>query len=211
MRGRWDCERRWIWRSRGAAYRLIDGLNVSADAPNCKLLWMGGVPPILLAGFALILVPNDRRVVPYGYLVTSAREQTRKLPITELFLPQLRRTTLILAAMFGLNCFGSQAFVGWVTSCLRDARGLGDAAIGSMVAWQFTASIAGGFVWGWFAEFNWGRVIIFFAALITAAVAESIGLGTAMMLGAVAFCGAAVLWRILPETPQMTARHRRTS
>jgi hypothetical protein len=48
--------------------------------------------------------------------------------------------------------------------------------------------------------FNWGRVISFFAPLITARVAESAGMAAAMIMGAVAFSLAGVLWLTQRET-----------
>ena len=74
--------------------------------------------------------------------------------------------------------------------------------------------ISASVIWGpWIAElypphlrstaasiFNWGRIISFFAPLITARVAESFGLSVAMMLAAVALALASVIWWLLPET-----------
>ena len=251
----------------GSAVVLGLAMGAVADHHWQLLLWYGGLPPLLLAGLAFVVVPDDRRIIPFGQAADAVMAKVSKLPITELFHAEHRRITLLLALMFGLNFFGSQAFVGWVTSYLRDVRGFGDTAIGSMVAWQFTASIVGGFFWGWFADrfgrrknalgfilgsaaivaylnmptdpwliklagaaygfmiacsvtwgpwiaelypphlrstaasiFNWGRVISFFAPLITAAVAERFSLTIAMSLGAAAFSSAALIWWILPET-----------
>ena len=231
------------------------------------LLWFGALPPLLLAGLAFVVVPDDRRFTAYGHSALSAPPATGSLPILALFAPDLRRRTLVLALMFGLNFFASQAFVGWVTTYLREVRSLDAATIGAMVAWQFSASIVGGFVWGWLADrfgrrfnalgflfgslavvgyvtlpmsnslvllagaaygftvaasvvwgpwiaelypphlrstaasiFNWGRVISFFAPLVTAAVAERFGLATAMLLSAAALILAALAWWSLPET-----------
>ncbi len=69
-------------------------------------------------------------------------------------------------------------------------------------------------VWGpWLAElypphlrstassiFNWGRLVSFFAPLITGAVAGRFGFRAAMLLGAVTFVVAALIWLSLPET-----------
>lgn len=84
-------------------------------------------------------------------------------------------------------------------------RGLG-------LAYGFT--LAASVIWGpWMAElypvhlrstaasiFNWGRIISFFAPLITAAVANSFGLISGMMLAAASFGVAAIIWLSLPET-----------
>lgn len=231
------------------------------------LLVIGGSIPLSLCALCFWLVPDERKFRAFGAVDDEPPPKATKLPIMELFHPHLRRKTLLLAIMFGLNFFGSQAFVGWVTTYLREVRTLDDVTIGSMVAWQFTASIAGGFFWGWCADrfgrrfnalgfllgsacvvayvalpagsslvmlagagygfmiassvvwgpwiaelypprlrstaasiFNWGRIISFFAPLITAAVAERFSLATAMLLAAAAFSIAAIIWWSLPET-----------
>jgi hypothetical protein len=50
--------------------------------------------------------------------------------------------------------------------------------------------------------FNWGRVISFFAPIITAQIAQSFSLATAMLLGAASFTTAAVIWLMQRETLQ---------
>ena len=78
----------------------------------------------------------------------------------------------------------------------------------------YGASLCSSVIWGaWMAElypphlqstaasiFNWGRIISFFAPLITARIAESVGMGAAMGSAAIAFSLAACLWLALPET-----------
>jgi MFS family permease len=106
------------------------------------LLWVGGVPPVLLAGLAFLIIPAtaDTRI---------ARKAGARLPIAELFAPGLRWRTLALATLTGLNFFGYQAYSGWLTTYLHDIRHLPPAEIGSLVAAVSTANILGGFVWGW--------------------------------------------------------------
>ena len=48
--------------------------------------------------------------------------------------------------------------------------------------------------------FNWGRIISMTAPLVTGAVAEAYGLTSAMLLSAVAFVAAGVVWLMIPET-----------
>jgi MFS family permease len=223
------------------------------------LLLIGGIPPVLLACLAFVLVPAtaDARH-PRG---------SAKVPVAELFGPGVRRQTLLLAAMTGLNFFGYQAFSGWQTTYLRDVRGLDATALGAVVGWSFAANMAGGLCWGWLGDrfgrrfnalgflaaavliavyllfarsqialsvigaaygfmlsasviwgpwltelypphlkstaasiFNWGRLVSFFAPLITGTIAESAGLGWTMALASVAFSIAGVIWLSLPET-----------
>jgi MFS family permease len=224
------------------------------------LLWMGGLPPFLLAPLVFMLVPNR---TPQA----AVRAGPRKLPIGELFLPQFRSQTLLLATMTGLNFFGYQAYSGWLTTYLTSQRGLTPAVAGGLVAWQFAGNILGGFAWGWAADrfgrrfnaigfliaaaaiaaflaaptnlivleaigfvyggtlcssviwgpwlaelypahlrstaasiFNWGRVISFFAPLITAGIAGRFGLAAAMLSASVSFAVAAWIWLMQRET-----------
>lgn len=102
------------------------------------LLWLGGVPPVVLAAFAYFLVPKSHTV----------RKAQSKLPLAELFTPELRKQTLLLASMTGLNFFAYQAFSGWVTTFLLNVRHLPSGDVGKLVAAQFLGNILGGFFWG---------------------------------------------------------------
>ncbi len=223
------------------------------------LLWLGGVPPILLAFCAYAIVPGGVRQPP-------AKGKAR-LPIGELFAPAIRRQTLLLASLTGLNFFAYQAFSGWLTIYLKDVRHLPAATIGQLVSGQFTGNLLGCFFWGWIGDrfgrrasavgffiaaaaiaiflgvpaeplilvgmgtlygfclsasvvwgpwlaelypehlrstaasiFNWGRVISFFAPLITGAMAGVFGLRLSMLSSSLAFCVAGAIWLSLPET-----------
>lgn len=222
------------------------------------LLWVGGLPPILLAGFAYLIVPQ----VPQ-----APKSKGSKIPVTELFTPALRKQTLLLACLTGLNFFAYQAFSGWLTTYLQAVRHLPPVDIGHLVAAQFLGNIAGGFFWGWTADrygrrfgalgffvaaaaiggylsvptklallytlgslfgfalsssvvwgpwlaelypphlkstassiFNWGRLVSFFAPLITGTMAAHVGLRASMLVSSGAFVAAGVIWLRLPET-----------
>lgn len=113
------------------------------------LLWMGGLPPLLLAPLIFWLIPVDVGRHRDG-------EKRHGLPIRELFHPTLRRRTLLLATMTGLNFVGYQAYSGWLTTYLTSVRELSGVVSGELVAWQFAGNILGGFCWGWAAD-RFGR------------------------------------------------------
>lgn len=221
-----------------------------------SLLWLGGVPPVLLAALAWVIVPAGGTVA-----------QASRFPIRELFAPDVRRRTLLLASLTGLNFFAYQAFSGWLTIYLKDVRLLDPEVIGRLVAAQFAGNMIGGFAWGWASDrlgrrfgalgfvmaavaiaiyltipsivpvllvvgfaygfglsssvvwgpwlaelypahlkstaasiFNWGRLISFFAPLVTGALAAGVGLRAAMLVACLIFLVAALIWRSLPET-----------
>jgi MFS family permease len=102
------------------------------------LLWIGGIPPILLSLIGLVVIPDVAKLA-----------SPTKLPISELFVPAVRKRTLLLATVTGLNFFAYQAFSGWLTIYLKDVRALPPEVIGNLVAAQFAGNILGGFAWGW--------------------------------------------------------------
>ena len=73
-----------------------------------------------------------------------------------MFTPTLRRQTLLLAALTGLNFFSYQAFSGWLTTYLQSTRMLPLQQIGHLVSAQFIGNILGGFLWGWAGD-RYGR------------------------------------------------------
>ncbi|WP_185965070.1 MFS transporter [Glacieibacterium frigidum] len=230
------------------------------------MLWAGAVPPIVLALFTFVVIPDDRHVIPYGG-APEAPVITSKMPARELFAPEHRRTTLLLTLLSGLGFLGYQGFSGWVTTFLKDVRGFSGADMGALIAWQAVGGILGGFFWGWVADrfgrragilgfvigsaiiiaylrapavpallgtlgaaygfvmssgiawgpyftelypshlrstaasvFHWGRIIGFLAPAITVAVADVVGLTAAMMMAALVYLAAALVWWLLPET-----------
>lgn len=258
----------------GCAITLLGVASGAFEGDWKWLLWLGGIPPVLLAGFAFLLIPAtaDARA--------DVATPKARAPLLDLFAPEVRVQTLALAALMGLNFFGYQAFSGWLTTYLRDVRHLGPVTLGDLVAWQFAANILGGFFWGWAGDrfgrrfnalgfigaaltivvylnlganvvllgavgaaygfmlsssvvwgpwltelypphlkstaasiFNWGRIVSFFAPLITGSLASSIGLGATMGLASVTFIVAGLIWLALPEThadPLLPGRRLKT-
>ena len=102
---------------------VVQGLAIGAVAGHDwrVLLWIGGVPPVLLAALAFV-------VVPAGSDTRLARAPGAALPLLELFAAPVRRQTILLAVLMGLNFFGYQAFSGWLTTYLKDARAIESAS-----------------------------------------------------------------------------------
>lgn len=230
------------------------------------LLWAGAVP-VVLAVFALAVIPDDRRMIPFDAVPSSETVARAKVPITELFRPGVAKQTILLAVLSGLNFFAYQAFTGWASTYLKTERAIPDTVVGDVLGWQFVGAALGGLLWGWISDhfgrrsgaigfvlaaaiipvylfvempigfleatgfvygvmlsasaiwgpwlselypahlrstaasiYNWGRVISMTAPLITAPLAEILGLGPVMSLASVSFLIAAVIWIRLPET-----------
>lgn len=157
------------------------------------LLWVGGVPPVLLAGVAFLVIPRTA-----NHRLTGG--PARKVPVLELFGPGLRSRTLMLAALMGLNFFAYQAFSGWLTTFLKDVRHFPAADVGHVVAWVSGANIVGGLVWGWLGD-RFGRrfnALGFFltAAAIALFLATDAGPGVLALIGVFyGFClSTSVVW-----------------
>lgn len=142
------------------------------------LLWAGGLPPVLLAALAYVAIPAAE---------CTAQPSSGKLPIAELFTRALRRQTILLACMTGLNFFAYQAFSGWLTTYLLNTRHLPKEDTGHLVAAQFAGNILGGFFWGSLSD-RFGRrsgAIGFFiaAAAIVAYLTVPAYLGLLLAIG----------------------------
>jgi MFS family permease len=118
------------------------------------LLLIGSVPALLLVPALLWLIPDDRRMLAYG--ADPDEPRSTRMPLLELFSPELRRKTWLLFALVALNFFAYQAFAGWTTTFLKDERGFTAETIGWIVSAQFTGALIGGFFWGWFSD-RFGR------------------------------------------------------
>lgn len=144
----------------GSSYLSVSLLGVASTAIFDRgldwelMLWVG-VIPVFLAFAAPFVVPDDRKMIPYGGAPTTATAKG-KLPIAELFTPALRRQTILLTMVSGFNFFAYQAFSGWATTYLKTVRLLSDSAIGVSVSWMFAGSVLGGFFWGWVGD-RYGR------------------------------------------------------
>jgi MFS family permease len=112
------------------------------------LLWVG-VVPVLLAPFAYLFVPDDRKLIPWG---GHSPGKLGKLPVAELFSRQYRVQSLLVICMTGLNFVAYQAFSGWNTTYLKETLGLDGEAVGTIVTATFAGGIVGSIGWGLIAD-----------------------------------------------------------
>jgi MFS family permease len=122
------------------------------------LLWAGAVP-VVLAIFALAVVPDDRRMIPFDGSADDPAMAQSRVPVTELFKPGVAKQTLMLALMIGFNFLAYQCFNGWGTTFLREERGIPDTAVGDVWGWLLIGQLVGSLLWGWIGD-RYGRRVV---------------------------------------------------
>ena len=134
-----------------AALGFVSAAAFRAGYDWTVLLWAGAIP-IAIAILAFAIVPDDRRLVPMDGMVAGQATAKASLPIAELFGVGVRKQTILLATMTGLNFFAYQAFTGWATTYLKTERAVPDTVVGDVLGWQFIGAALGGLLWGWVSD-----------------------------------------------------------
>ena len=106
------------------------------------LLWVAAIPPLVAAPLIWLLIPDDRKTLPWG---AEAAASVKSMPILELFSSALRPITVKLFVLVACNFFAYQAFAGWTTTYLKATLHLDAGAVGKLVQWQFGGALVGGF------------------------------------------------------------------
>lgn len=157
-----------VYNAAVAALSFLSAAAFRANLDWSVLLWAGAVP-VALALFALFIVPDDRKTIPYGGPIDGPTTAKSALPIAELFKPGVAKQTMLLALMTGLNFLAYQCFNGWGTTFLRDERGIPDTQVGDVWGWLLIGQLIGSLIWGWIGD-RFGRRVagsgFLFAALI---------------------------------------------
>lgn len=182
-----------------ACLTFISGQLIAAGLDWRLLYWLGLVPLAALL-FAIWAIPDDRKLLAWG-AQPGARTVAERLPIAEMFASDVRRKTLLLTAMTGLNFFAYQAFTGWATTYLKDVRALPADLIGEVLGVQFIAAALGGFGWGLLSDrlgrraAAWGFVAtaalipVYLFVPLSPAAFVAVGFAYGMMLSASAVWG----------------------
>ena len=115
----------------------------------------GGIGAILAAILVVLIVPDDRVLIPWGG--ERARESgSKKLAIVELFTEGYWKITLRLVLLCGLNFFAFQAFNGWISTYLKEELGYTADLVGKLLTALHVGSMVGAIVWGLLAD-RFGR------------------------------------------------------
>lgn len=125
------------------------GLAVARIPPNDwrLILWLGGLPSILLAPLALLLVPATR------FLPEQPRSDSMR---GGLLRADVRAKTIGFVVLMGANTFGYQCFIGWLTTFLKDVRHFDQHGVGTVIATLYSVNVAATFLWGWLVD-RFGR------------------------------------------------------
>jgi MFS family permease len=144
-----------VYNAAVAALSFLSAAAFRANLDWSVLLWAGAVP-VVLAIFALFIVPDDRKTIPFGGPIDGATTAKSTLPIAELFKPAVAKQTMLLALMTGLNFLAYQCFNGWGTTFLRDHRSIPDTQVGDVWGWLLIGQLIGSLIWGWVGD-QFGR------------------------------------------------------
>lgn len=120
-----------------------------------QVMVIGGVGALVTGAIAFLVIPSDRKVVPWGGHATELRE-ARHARLSELFIEGRWRLTSRLAVLCGLNFFAFQSFNGWVTTYLKDDLNYTADIVGKLMTVLHVGSMIGAIVWGMLAD-RFGR------------------------------------------------------
>ncbi|MGL4875317.1 MAG: MFS transporter [Clostridium sp.] len=134
------------------------------------LMWIGGVPPIIAAILMIFLVPDDKKVIPYGAdenTETKKAVNIEKGTWGEMFSKKYAKFTIFCILLSGLNFMAYQFFNGFVTVYLKEVRMFDLATMGILISAASSGSLIGGFVWGGIAD-KFGRKVNAFGFVLCA-------------------------------------------
>lgn len=129
---------------------------------------VGGTGAMITGIIAYLVIPDDRRILPWGEHTYSGA--VPKAALEELFIAGRWKLTLRLAALCGLNFLAFQSFNGWLSTYLKDAHHLSADAVGRLLTAVHFGSMVGALIWGLAAD-RFGRrfnalAFVFAAVLI---------------------------------------------
>jgi predicted MFS family arabinose efflux permease len=120
------------------------------------VLVIGGGGALVAAVIVWLVVPNDRRFIPWTDPSSTRTASSKPPSIRELFARGWWRLTLRLALLCGLNFFAFQSFNGWATTYLREIQGMSADTVGRVMTMLHVGSMIGALSWGVVAD-RFGR------------------------------------------------------
>ena len=123
------------------------------------LLWVGAIPPIVIAIVKFFVLPSDRNIIGYGEekdLSSKSSLETVKPRVIDIFRKKYIKLTISCIVLSGLNLAAYQFFAAYLTTYLKTAGEISLSAIGMVVMAQGMGSFVGGLFWGVIAD-KFGR------------------------------------------------------
>lgn len=139
----------------------------SIDGAWESLMWVGGLPPLAAAIAMVFILPNEKKVTPYGDddNKTTDTENQKKGSWGEMLRGRNLRITLTCLGLAGLNFYGYQFFNGFVTTYLKEIRQFDGTTMGIIFSISAAGSLIGAWVWGVVAD-KWGRKVNAFGFIL---------------------------------------------
>jgi MFS family permease len=160
----------------GAGFFIAAGANAALSAHSWRLMFLVGLLPGLVAMYAPMRLREPEKWRE-ARRVASTSSSTRRIPLAQLFEPELRRDTFVGTTLAFVAVFGLWGATNWTPSLLHEF--LGSQALGAAetarLASYAVMSLNGGAIVGYlafpfFAE-RWGRRGAFFLMLLGSAFA----------------------------------------
>ncbi|MFD9625501.1 MFS transporter [Peribacillus muralis] len=132
-----------------------------------KILWFGGIPPLVIAIFMFFFIPDEKKYVPYGNNDNESVKEadTRQGTWSEMFTKRYRRLTITCALISAFNFLAVQFYTGFITVYLKDVRGFDATEMGVILASGATLGIFSGLIWGYLSD-RLGRIFNAFGFLL---------------------------------------------
>ncbi len=156
----------WIGAVGNAGFLLsaMVGLSFSITRESWRWVALVGGAPALLTFFIRLYVPESPRWV-------EARRSAPVQPLSELWQPGLRRTTIIATILCGVTLIGTWGLVQWLPLWADQlTHGAAPQAKAWTQAWSALGAISGCFLGAWLANFCGRRLAYFLLCLASLGV-----------------------------------------
>jgi MFS family permease len=114
-------------------FLLLSALNLVIGSYGWRWLYVAGIAPALLAFYiryrlrdsedAQTVIQYRKKLETDDHKPDDHESRLLKLPIVELFMPENRKTLMVLVALSSTTCIGSFAVLAWLPSWINDLVG----------------------------------------------------------------------------------------
>ena len=141
---------------------VIGGLGSTlSNISGHLLLWVGAVPPIVIAVIMMLVLVNDRKIIGYSEhkepdVAFEQKVSVTKVKASHIFDKKYRKLTINCIVISGLNLSAYQFFAAYLTTYLKTSGVVPLPIIGIIIMAQGIGSLIGGLFWGVIAD-KFGR------------------------------------------------------